>query len=276
MTGKLGIVAGGGDLPLRVAEAARLSQRPYFILGLEGQAKHGCFDDLPHAWVRMGAFAEGIRLLREAQVRELVFVGTVRRPSLAELRPDAYATKVLSKSILRRGDDGLLRTLMEYLERELDVSFVGPDDLLGDLLAQPGQYGIHGPDENAMADIARGVDVASALGALDVGQSVVVQGGTVLGLEAAEGTDQLISRCEALGWEGLGGVLVKLAKPQQDRRADLPAIGKETIIAAAKAGLSGIAIEAGATLVLDRDEMIAVADEKGLFIIGLRRDDFSN
>jgi hypothetical protein len=127
------------------------------------------------------------------------------------------------------------------------------------------------PDDQAQQDIARGLSVVKALGEADVGQAVIVQQGIVLGVEASEGTDALIARCAALKREGPGGVLVKLAKPQQDDRFDLPTIGPETIAAAAKTGLSGIAIEAGRSLVIDRDKVRQLADEAGIFVVGLRQ-----
>lgn len=266
---KLGIVAGGGDLPLKIIEACRASGRSYFVIGLKGHASPGSFDGLPHEWIRVGAVGEGVEILRREDVAELVLAGAVERPSLAELRPDAFATKVLAKSVLRRGDDGLLRALMDMLERELNVKFVAPETLLGDLVARQGVYGRIEPDEEAWADIARGVDVARALGALDIGQSVVVQGGLVLGLEAVEGTDALLVRCADLAKDGAGGVLVKIAKPQQDRRADLPALGLQTAEGAIAAGLRGIAVEVGGALILDETAMVKLADAGGLFIVGL-------
>ncbi len=128
-----------------------------------------------------------------------------------------------------------------------------------------------GPDEQALVDIAQGERVARALGALDIGQAVVVQQGLVLGVEAIEGTDALLRRCAGLRREGPGGVLVKVEKPGQEQRADRPTIGPQTVALAAAAGLRGIAVEAGATIVLDRDEVVAAADRAGLFVFGIRR-----
>ncbi|HEY1364341.1 MAG TPA: LpxI family protein, partial [Xanthobacteraceae bacterium] len=126
------------------------------------------------------------------------------------------------------------------------------------------------PDAQAAADIEHGLRIARALGALDIGQAVVVQQGLVLGVEAIEGTDELLGRCAALRREGPGGVLVKTAKPGQERRADRPVIGPQTVALAAAAGLRGIAVEAGAAIVIDRDEVAAAADRAGLFVVGVR------
>ncbi|MGH6981169.1 MAG: LpxI family protein [Stellaceae bacterium] len=265
MAAKLGIVAGAGDLPQRIADAAKASGRDVFVLGLEGFAQ----PPLPQAWIRLGAAAQGLEILRHQGVTELVLAGAVRRPSLSALRPDLRTAKFVAKVGLRAlGDDGLLRAIVKELEDE-GFRVVGADSILGAALAPDGVLGKIGPDDIARGDIARGIIAARALGALDIGQAVVVQQGVVLGVEGVEGTDTLIARCAALAFDGPGGVLVKLAKPGQERRADLPTVGPNTIERAAAAGLRGIAVEAGATLILDRAQTIAAADARGMFIVGV-------
>ena len=166
------------------------------------------------------------------------------------------------------GDDGLLKAVIKLLETE-GFRVRGAEEIVEGLLAQGGLYGRHRPDAQAESDIARGVAVVRALGAVDVGQAAVVQQGIVLGVEAAEGTDALLSRCADLRREGPGGVLVKLKKPDQERRVDLPTLGRKPLSAAAAAGLRGIAFEAGSCLLLDAAEMTAAADDAGLFLLGL-------
>lgn len=267
---KLAIVAGGGGYPAQLIEACVGQGRPYFVLALEGQADHPAIEDAPHAWVRLGAAADAERLLKGAGVEEVIFAGHVRRPSLREIRPDARAAKVLFKATMKAlGDDGLLGTIIKEFEKS-GLRVVGPEAVLADLLAPHGDLGRHTPDEAARRDIDRGVVVAKALGAADVGQSVVVQEGIVLGVEAIEGTDALIARCADLKRVGAGGVLVKLVKPGQDRRIDLPTIGVRTVEGAAAAGLRGIAVEAGGTQIIERKAVAAAADEAGLFVTGIR------
>jgi UDP-2,3-diacylglucosamine hydrolase len=269
MAAKLGIVAGAGELPVRIVEACRAAERPVFVLVFAGIADPARFDEVPHATVRLGAAGEGLRLLHENGVEELVMAGVVTRPSLKSLMPDWRAAKFFARVGARAlGDDGLLRAIIEELEGE-GFRVVGVDNVLGGMLAALGPLGAIKPDETAERDIARGVEVARALGALDIGQAVVVQQGIVLGVEAAEGTDALIARCGNLRRDGPGGVLVKIAKPGQERRADLPTIGPATVAAAARAGLRGIAIEAGACLLIDRAALIAAADNAGLFVSGV-------
>jgi UDP-2,3-diacylglucosamine hydrolase len=269
MAGKLGILAGAGELPARIIEACRTQSRPFFVVAFTGSADPALVAELPHAWVRLGAAAEFLRHLRENGVDELVMAGAVRRPTLAALRPDWRAAKFLARvGLAAFGDDGLLRALIKELEAE-GFRVVGVDSILGGALAPQGALGRHAPDAEAEADIALGLKVARSLGALDVGQAAVVQQGLVLGVEAIEGTDALIARCGPLMRAGRGGVLVKTTKPGQELRADLPTIGPRTVAACAAAGIAGIAVEAGAALLIDRAEIVAAADRAGLFVVGV-------
>jgi DUF1009 family protein len=190
---------------------------------------------------------------------------------LLSLRPDWRAAKFLARVGYRAlGDDGLLKAIIREFEGE-GFRVVGADAILSSAVAPVGPLGRHAPDAQAEDDIALGFRIVRALGALDIGQAAVVQQGLVLGVEAIEGTDALIARCAGLRREGAGGVLVKAPKPGQERRADLPTIGPRTVEAAAAAGLRGIAIEAGASLVIDRAALVAAADRTGLFVVGVAR-----
>ncbi|MEO5335562.1 MAG: UDP-2,3-diacylglucosamine diphosphatase LpxI [Magnetospirillum sp. WYHS-4] len=276
MTGseaKLGILAGGGDLPARLIDACRRSGRPYYVIAFEGQCDPASVAGAPHAWVRLGAAGTTLKLLRDAGVAELVMAGGIRRPSLAALRPDAWAAKFLLKSgAMALGDDGLLKALIRELEQAEGFSLVGVESLLPSSMAGEGVLGSLRPDDAALADVARGVTVAKGLGALDVGQGAVVQQGLVLAVEAAEGTDAMLERAGTLRREGPGGVLVKVKKPNQEGRADLPTIGVATVRKAHGAGLRGIAVEAGGALIVDGEAVARAADAAGLFLLGVRVD----
>jgi UDP-2,3-diacylglucosamine hydrolase len=268
--GPLGIIAGSGGLPRRVIESCRAAGREVFVLALEGEADRASIESVPHAWCRVGAAGTALDLLRANAVGELVLAGAVRRPSLAALRPDWQAAKILARIGYRAlGDDGLLTAVIKELERE-GFRVIGADQLLDEAALPEGPLGRVRPDADAQSDIAHGLRVARAIGALDIGQAVVVQQGFVLGVEAIEGTDGLLHRCASLRRDGPGGVLVKVEKPGQETRADRPVIGPQTVILAAESGLCGIAGEAGATLVLDRDEVVRLADAAGIFVVGIR------
>ena len=265
----LGIVAGSGGLPRRVIESCRARGREVFVLALKGEAEPATVETVPHAWCRLGGAATGLDLLRAAGVGELVLAGGVRRPSLASLRPDWRAAKFLARVGYRAlGDDGVLSAVIKELERE-GFRVIGADLLLDEAALPEGPLGRVRPDADALADIARGMRLARAIGALDIGQAVVVQQGLVLGVEAIEGTDGLLRRCAALRRPGPGGVLVKAEKPAQERRADRPTIGPQTVLLAGQSGLAGIAAQADATLVIDRAEVIRLADAAGLFVVGI-------
>ncbi len=268
MAAKLGIIAGSGALPGKVIEHCRRTGRACFALAFEGETDPAILDGIEHVWTRLGAAGENFRRLKEAGVDEIVMAGGLRRPTLASLRPDWRAARFFARVGFRAlGDDGLLTAVIKELESE-GFTLIGVETLLTDALASVGIYGLHRPDEQAEADIAHGFRVVAQLGALDIGQAAIVQQGLVLGVEAIEGTDALIRRCAALRREGPGGVLVKAKKPEQERRADLPTIGPRTVEFAHEAGLRGIAVEAGASLVVDRAQVAALADQLGLFVLG--------
>ena len=270
MAPKLGILAGGGDLPVNLVETCRRDGRDFFLIALEGQATPDWLSPaIPHGWFRLGAAGAILNRLKAEGVEEIVMAGRVRRPTLTELRPDWKATQFFARIGLKAlGDDGLLRAVAQVLEEE-GFHVIGVQSLIADLLTPAGPLGKHRPDEQAVADITHGITVARALGALDIGQSVVVQQGVVLGVEAIEGTDALIRRCGPLRRPGAGPVLVKCAKPQQDRRLDLPALGPDTVDNCIAAGFAGIAAQAGNTLFLGRDRAVAAADSAGLFLQGI-------
>lgn len=264
----LGILAGGGDAPGRLLMVLEHARRPYALICIEGQADQALANGRDHVWLPLGAGASARDYLRGKNVEDVVLIGRVRRPSLLELKPDLFTMqKLLQIGFSALGDDGVLQGVAKIIEAE-GFRVIGIQEVMQDLLTPEGQLGSIAPSDQDWRDIERGTDVARQLGLADIGQSVVVQQGVVLGVEAIEGTDALLLRAGSLKRPGGGGVLVKMAKPQQDRRLDLPAAGTETITHLVKAGLAGMALEAGASLLLDREAVIAAADEAGLFVVG--------
>lgn len=256
-------------MPARLVATCRAEGRPLFVLALSGHADAALLADVPQAWIRMGEAGKGMDILHEHGVEEVVMAGPVRRPTLRDLRPDWRTARFFARIGLKAlGDDGLLKAVIAELEGE-GFRVVGLHSILGDLLAEAGPWGAVQPDDQAWSDIRRGAEVVRGLGRLDVGQAVVVQQGIVLAVEAVEGTDAMLRRSGELKREGVGGVMVKLAKPGQERRVDLPTIGVGTVAGCAAAGLRGIAVEAGSTLVVDRPAVIAAADAAGLFLCGI-------
>ncbi len=266
---RLGILAGGGELPRLVAAAAVEHGGNPYVLAFRNFADDDVADGLDHDWVRLGAIGKALDSLRGAGVTDLCLVGRIHRPSWKDLLPDPRGAQFLSRiGFDKLGDHALMAVIAEGLEGE-GFRIVGPHEVAPDLLAPVGPVGARFPDEGLRADLARAREVAAAIGRLDAGQGAVVQQGVVLAVEAAEGTDRMLARAGELARKGRGGVLVKVKKPQQDPRLDLPTIGTATVEAAAAAGLAGIGVEAGASLIIDRKAVGRLADRRGLFVVGL-------
>jgi DUF1009 family protein len=266
---KLAVLAGRGPLPAAVIQAARDSGREVFVLAFEGETDPGVVEGVPHRWVSLGAVGRTVRTLHDVGAEEVCLIGPVQRPSLTALKLDLRGMQLLARlGVKGAGDDRLFKVIVDELESE-GFRVVGADEVVDALVAPEGVIGRRAPDARAWRDVELGVEIASRLGELDIGQAVVVQQGLVLGVEAVEGTDRLLARCGELRRDGPGGVLVKLKKPDQERRADLPTIGPATVKGAAAAGLSGIAVQAGHCLIVDRPATVAAADDSGLFLLGV-------
>lgn len=273
MTG-LGIIAGGGDLPLAIADDAVRAGRSVFLVALEGAAGSDVAR-FPHSWASIGQVGKTLSLLHDRQCTDVLLAGKVMRPKWNELKLDATGIRKLPRIVAAAagGDDALLRTLVAILEED-GFRVVSAVEAAPGLLARAGAYGRKLPTLQEMADVSLGAKVVRALGALDVGQAAVVCEGLVLAVEAAEGTDAMVDRVSRLPESLRGtrlrrrGVLVKSRKPTQDGKTDLPVIGLNTLRIAGEAGLSGIAVEAGGALIVNRAAVIESADRAGLFLFG--------
>lgn len=265
----LGIVAGSGELPRQVIKRVIKSGRSVFVVAIEGNTDVQTVENIQHVWINLGAIGTAIEHLKAAGVSELVLAGKINRPSIKSLRPDATGAKLIAKLgfSLFGGDSAIFKTIVGFLE-EQGFRIVGSESLMEDLIAPAGPLGQHIPDKQTQKDIEIGARVVKAMGEFDIGQAVIVKNGLVLGIEAAEGTDGLIERCNGLKGEGKGGVLVKARKPLQENRVDLPTIGENTIERISQAGFAGIALEAGHALIVNRSKVIRLADNLGLFVIG--------
>ncbi|KXG86673.1 LpxI family protein [Agrobacterium bohemicum] len=274
--GRLAIIAGSGFLPYYVAEAATDAGETPFIIRLQDQADLD-WSKFENASVSVGDVSTLGRLLSGHGIDRVVLSGGVsRRPEWREIRPNfKMIAKMPSiiRTLLSGGDDTVLQMVIGLIEAQ-GARVIGAHEIAPGLLATTGSLGKIGPTDEDRRDIAKAAQAALALGALDVGQGSVSVGGRLVALEGVEGTDGMLSRVASLRAEGRissrrKGVLVKLCKPQQDIRADLPTIGPSTVENAAKAGLAGIAIEAGRAFILDGESMLRIADDAGLFVCGI-------
>jgi hypothetical protein len=281
---RVGVAAGSGRLPIEIVDAlVAAGHRPYVVL-LEGEADaHPALTAQDHWIMPLEDVGQLARRLRANCITHLVMAGGVsRRPRLSALRPSVGLFKLLSRMLLillRGGDDALLRSLVRAVERE-GLTVVGAHEIVPDLLAGAGTFTAAKPTTSDRRDLHAAAVAARAIGALDIGQAAVAIGGRAVALEGIEGTDGLLERTKALRGNGriagrTRGVLVKCAKPQQELRADLPTIGPATVDAAHAAGLAGIGVEAGRSIILDQAEVISRADRLGLFVVGLAEGEFT-
>lgn len=269
----LGVVAGGGALPAQLLKACDEKGIDTFIIAFEGQTDPAILKGRKYMLTRMGAAGLIINTLKMHGVRDLVFIGSIRRPSLKEMRPDLRTLKFFTRLATRAlGDDGLLKAMKKELERE-GFRLHAVQEFANNLLAGIGPMGQRTPSRAQHNDIGQGLKILRTLGPLDIGQGVVVQEGLVLGVEAVEGTDEMIRRCGALKRNGYGPILVKCSKPGQAHDLDLPTIGPATIKNAGEQGFAGIAIEAGRTLIVEADKVAELANDYKMFVIGLENNE---
>src|SRR5437667_1412697 len=272
----IGLIAAGGVMPFAVADSLIARGIDPVLFALRGACDPMGVERFRHHWISIGQLGKAAKLFRAENCRDLVFIGTLVRPALSEIRLDWGTLRVIGRvwAAFRGGDDHLLSGIGRILEQD-GFRMVGIKDVAPDLLMPEGCLTLKSPDENAVADIAKGRDVLRALSPFDIGQAAVVTDGHVVGVEGIEGTDGLLARVARLRAEGrirartARGVLVKAPKSGQDLRFDLPTLGPGTVEGAAGAGLAGIAIVAGNTLVVEPQSMIETADAAGLFVTGL-------
>jgi UDP-2,3-diacylglucosamine hydrolase len=271
----VGLIAGGGALPFAVADSLATRGLSSVLFALRGACDAQQVERFRHHWIAVGQFGHLTKLLRAEGCRDLVFIGTLTRPALSEVRLDWGTLRVVRQvwAAFRGGDDHLLSGIGRILEQD-GFRMVGIRDVAPDLLMPAGCLTRAAPDAQAEADIAKGRDVLGALSPFDVGQAAVVIDGHVVGVEDIGGTDGLLARIAQLRAQShiraaVGrGVLVKAPKGGQDLRFDLPTIGAMTVDGVRQAGLAGVAVAAGATQIADPQGVIAAADGAGLFVTG--------
>jgi DUF1009 family protein len=272
----VGVIAGGGAMPFAVADSLIARGTGAVIFALRGACDPVGVARFRHHWISVGQVGKATKLFRSEGCRDLIFIGSLARPALSEIRLDWGTLRVMGHVVaaFRGGDDHLLSGIGRILEQG-GFRMVGVKDAAPDLLMPAGSITRAVPDGSAAVDIARGREVLGALGPFDIGQAAVVIDGHVVAVEDIEGTDGLLARVAQLRADGRirakagRGVLVKAPKRGQDLRFDLPAVGPHTVEGAAKAQLAGIAIAAGNTVVAESQAMIEAADKTGLFITGL-------
>ena len=275
----IAIICGGGSFPGAVAAAAAQRGRRPVMFAIKGWADRKVVEPYRHHWIALGQTGRFLRLIGAEHCRDVLFIGTLLRPSLSQIRLDWRMIRLLPRiaAIFRGGDDRLLSGVARLFD-EHGLRVVGLREVAPEVIMPEGVLGRCQPSPRDRSDIARALSLLAALGPFDVGQATVVADNHVLAVEAAEGTDNLLLRIADLRRQGRVaapervGVLVKAPKATQDRRFDLPAIGPQTVANAAAAGLAGVAVAAGNTIIADAADVVAAADRAGLFIVGVPED----
>jgi len=270
----IAVIAGGGDLPKHVVKAAQTDGHDISVIALKGFANAADFPDAKAFGI--AEFGKMTKALKKAKATHICFAGIVKRPDFKSLKPDLKAMFHMGGAVkaAKKGDDALMRYLLQLFEKE-GFEVIAPQDVCQSLLLPDGILGSVALTEPHKNDAQKACEIASSIGALDIGQGAVICDGVVLAVEAQEGTDAMLRRVAELPSEIRGsiserkGVLAKMVKPTQETRVDLPTIGPATIEHAAAAGLAGIVAEGGRAFIIDRDEVIALANAAGLFIAGL-------
>lgn len=269
--GKVAILAGEGYLPLHVADACKEQGIEYIIIGFDGDVSLDLFAGRHDVEVfKVYSLGKILKHLYASGVTHVSLAGKVKRAELSRLLLDLKGAKLLA-SILKNGlaDNAILTTIISFIENE-GFSVVAPEVIAREIVLGAGCITKVCPTTEAMQDIKKGIKILRGIADFDVGQSLVIQGGLVLGVEAAEGTDALLHRCGQVRQSvDVPPILIKVSKPHQDRRVDLPCIGEETILNAFRNGIAGIALEAGSTLILDQGKTVKMADEYKIFIVGI-------
>lgn len=273
----LAIICGGGSLPQAVAQAVDRTGRRCVLFAIRGWADPAAVEAFPHHWVDLGRYGRFRRLMQAEGCRDVVFIGTVLRPSLTQIRLDWETVRVLPDvwRAFHGGDNHLLSGVGRILGGH-GYRLIGAHEVAPDILVPEGPLGRCAPSARDMADIAVALDLLRATSPFDVGQGAVVADRHVLAVEAAEGTDGMLDRIADLRRQGRiqtrpgVGVLVKAAKIGQDHRFDLPTIGPKTVDGVARAGLAGLAVVAGATIMAEPQEIVRQANAAGVFTAGVR------
>jgi len=272
----LAIICGGGSLPLAVADSVSARGRKVLLFPLRGAARAEDYTGRPHQWVRLGQFGTVARMARANGCRDVVCLGSVVRPSFWRLWPDLFTLRIIRQVAMafRGGDNHLLSTVARTIEQR-GFHMLGAHEVAPEILVPKGALGAEEPTIRAKEDIALALDYLHVAGTFDIGQAVVVADRHILAVEAAEGTDAMLARVAEMRASGRirapagSGVLVKAPKRGQDRRFDLPSIGPQTVIGVARAGLSGMAVVAGGSIIAEPEKLIEAADRAKIFVVGV-------
>ena len=266
---KLGIIAGDGDLPIQIINECKKQKEDFVVILINGHGTEISKSYNPDYIMNLSKIGKAIKFAKTNNITDLVMAGRIKRPSLKDMLPDIWTARFLAKYAGRiKGDNNVLTNLAKELEKE-GFNILAPEKFILKALCPKGMLGNHRPTIENKKDIELGFKIAKNIGKDDIGQSLIIQNGLVLTVEAAEGTDAMIARSKILKIGDSGAIFIKVIKPGQDERLDRPVIGINTIKSIHEAGLDGMALEANSVFILNLDEVINYANSNNLFIIGI-------
>lgn len=268
ISSNLGIIAGGGDLPGEIANIHYNNGGKVYIAALEGEGNIDPIKQFPHKIFKIGSVSKIIDYFQAHAVRNIIFVGTIKRGDFSSIKVDIDGAKLIAKITTQKllGDDNILRVIADFFEKK-GFKVISPQDILDSDVGSNKLLTDKKPSKQDLMDIEIGVNALKALSPFDVGQGVIINNRRVIGIEGVEGTDNLISRCSSYKPITYGGVLVKTMKTSQDHRLDIPTIGPKTIDALAQFKYNGVAIEDGGVILVDNAKTIGLANKHKIFII---------
>lgn len=268
---KFCLIAGGGKLPEIIIKNAKENKLNIHVIAIEGQFNLVPNKSIPFISVKLGQLGKAINYIKQNNIKFVCFAGKINRPSIANLKPDVVGLKFLTKiglTKLSSGANQIFNHIVKFFE-EHGIKIVGPETICNDLLISKGLITKTKPKKEDLIDIKYGAEILKKLSQFDIGQAIIIENQYVLGIEAAEGTDELIKRAKNLKRYKQHGVLIKIPKLKQNMKIDLPTIGMDTIQNIINSNLRGIAIAANKTLILDKEEVIKKANKHKIFIVGI-------
>jgi DUF1009 family protein len=267
----LAIIAGNGELPKLIIKQCKAKKREFVVILVEGNPNKNDFVKYNHEVVAIGHVSKALSILKANKVKQIVFAGGIKKPSFSHVKVDKKGAVLLSKIVANKmfGDDNILTTITNFFKKE-GFEIVGTHDIVDNLVFKKGVLTNNKPSKDDLENIKIGKNALNTLSDLDIGQGLAIQQKQVIGVEAVEGTDELIKRCAKFSFkEGSKTILIKIKKKNQNTKIDLPTIGLKTISSLVKANFSGIAIEAGSTLIVDKEKVIDLANKNNMFIIAI-------
>lgn len=267
---KIGIIAGAGSLPYEVVKSCQQDSIPFSICTFENETDNEELLNSEHQNLfKVYEISRIIKFLKDQKVTHITLAGKIQRSEIKRLLLDSKGRKLFTK-IVKNGlaDNAILTAIIEFFENE-GFEIIPPEKIAKNLTIEKGVFTKKKPSKSDYEDMEYGLKILKATSSLDIGQSLIVQNKLVLGIEAAEGTDELIRRCKNLGEKNSESILIKICKPTQDKRIDLPSIGPSTVKNAVKNGIKGIAIEAGSSILMEKELTLELANNSGIFIVGI-------